>query len=444
MILFPTFRATSVYVPEGIEILASKLRYDKKLHERTDLTRKELLTLTDLCVSEPYFECEFGTYIQEEGAPMGGPLSDLLADLIIENKIEKSIANHPKWGTLVDWIRKADDTFMEWTSSMEELQHFFSFLNSLHPKIQWSMEISKNNQISFLDVLVIKNGSEILTSVYRKPSASNRYIHYTSAHPWKDKTAAMRFLKARALDYCSPQFLDAELTFLKQIFLLNGYPSHIIDRFIHNHPNPNPPISQSDNDTQNTNKGFLAPFHPAATRLFRTLNRKFNIKPIFTSTPTLANHLFKRRPPIKAIHKPGAIYAIPCECELFYIGETKRTAAIRTNEEKAACSRHDRGSLSFSNNTKNDLGLTQHHKDTQHTFRFDDTQVLTFESNLHKRKLLEGLYIEANKQCLVNLKSGSKIDNCWTPLIHSIPDLKLKTHSKNSAPSLGQLRNPES
>ena len=420
----------SVYVPEGIEILATKLRYDRKLHERTGLTRKELLTLTELCVSEPYFECELGTYIQDEGAPMGGPLTDLLADLIIENKIEKTIAHHPKWGPLVDWIRKADDTFMEWTNSMEELQLFYSFLNSLHPKIQWSMEISKNNQISFLDVLVIKNGSEILTSVYRKLSASNRYIHYTSAHPWKDKTAAMKFLKARALDYCSPQFLDAELTFLKQTFLLNGYPSHIIDRFIHNRPDF--PNLQSDNDNQNTNQGFLAPFHPAATRLFRTLNKKFNIKPIFTSTPSLANHLLKRRPPTKAIHKPGAVYAIPCECDLFYIGETKRTAAIRTNEEKAACLRCDRGTLSFSNNSKNDLGLTLHHKVTQHNFKFDDTQILTIETNWHKRKLLEGLYIEANKHCLVNLKSGSKVDNCWTPLIHAIPALKLMTTLKNS------------
>ena len=93
----------SVYVPEGLEILKTKLRYDRKLHERTDLSRQELLTLTQLCVFEPYFECELGTFIQDEGAPMGGPLSDLLADLIIENKIEKAIAEHPRWGSLVDW-----------------------------------------------------------------------------------------------------------------------------------------------------------------------------------------------------------------------------------------------------------------------------------------------------------------------------------------------------
>ena len=135
-----------MYVPEGLDLLASALFKDRKLHLRTDLSRKELMTLTQLCVSEPYFECELGTYIQDQGAPMGGPLSDLLADLIIENKIEKPISINPKWGPLVDWVRKADDTFLEWRSTVAELNLFHEFLNSLHPRIQWSMEVSSANK----------------------------------------------------------------------------------------------------------------------------------------------------------------------------------------------------------------------------------------------------------------------------------------------------------
>ena len=37
-----------------------------------------------------------------------------LADLVIENKIEAKIANHPIWKSKVDWVHKADDTFMTW------------------------------------------------------------------------------------------------------------------------------------------------------------------------------------------------------------------------------------------------------------------------------------------------------------------------------------------
>ena len=103
-------------------------------------------------------------------------------------------------------------------------------------------------------------------------------------------------------------------------------------------------------------------------------------------------------------------------------GETGRTAAIRTAEEKTACEKVDRTN-ELSTNTTNDLGITTHHKETGHTFQFSDTRVLTYETNSHRRKLLEGLYIEANKEKLVNLKSGTRVDNCWTPLLSSIPSL---------------------
>ena len=120
----------------------------------------------------------------------------------------------------------------------------------------------------------------------------------------------------------------------------------------------------------------------------------------------------------------GAIYAVPCECNLLYIGETKRTTTIRTAEEKAACLKVDRTNKLPNNNT-NDLGITTHHKLTGHTFLFHKTKVLANEISWHQRKLLEGLYIEANKNKLVNLKSGTRVDNCWTPLLSSIPNLNV-------------------
>ena len=85
------------------------------------------------------------------------------------------------------------------------------------------MELPTNNSIPFLDILITKLDQQILTSVYRKPSASSRYIHYSSAHPWKDKLAAIKSLLSRAYDYCSPQFLQDELTLLTNTFLQNGY-----------------------------------------------------------------------------------------------------------------------------------------------------------------------------------------------------------------------------
>jgi hypothetical protein len=358
---------------------------------------------------------------------MGGPLSGLLADLIIENKIEKPIATHPRWGKLVDWIRKADDTFLEWTSTPHDLHEFHQFLNSLHPTIKWTMELEKDNRIPFLDVLIIKSPPQLLTTVYRKCSASNRYIHFTSSQPWSEKSAALKTLRRRAEDYCStPQLLEEELLLLSQIFLQNGFPAQTIHRILHKQSPSTHPLTDPDASLEEPPKPsptFFAPFHPSARRLFKTLQTKFNITTIHTKTTTLGNILLKRRP-IRPLHSPGVVYAIPCECSKFYIGETKRTAAIRTSEEAAACAKVDKTNK-LSTNQNADLGITTHHKQTGHTFQFHSTKIISSETNWYKRKLLEGLYIQTNKEHTVNLKAGTKVDNCWAPTIASIPNMKI-------------------
>ena len=75
---------------------------ENSVHEKTDLTKQEIKQLVRLCTEQPYFECEFGFFLQKGGTQMGGPLSRLLADLISENKLEKVIQNHPKWGQIWD------------------------------------------------------------------------------------------------------------------------------------------------------------------------------------------------------------------------------------------------------------------------------------------------------------------------------------------------------
>ena len=56
-----------------------------------------------------------------------------MADLVLED-IESKIRANRKWKHKWDWVRYIDDTFMNWEDSLEELEEFITFLNSLHPK----------------------------------------------------------------------------------------------------------------------------------------------------------------------------------------------------------------------------------------------------------------------------------------------------------------------
>ena len=155
---------------------------------------------------------------------MGGPLSRCLSDLIVEKKIEKQISEHPVWGPIWDWVRLIDDTLSVWESK-EKFLEFFEFLNTLHPDIKWTNETEEVGKIAIFDILIIRRDKGYSTTVYRKHSASDRYIHYSSAQAWKEKSSDIRTLKSRAIEYCSDEYLLAEeLNHLLEVFIQNGYP----------------------------------------------------------------------------------------------------------------------------------------------------------------------------------------------------------------------------
>ena len=56
----------------------------------------------------------------------------------------------------------------------------FYHSQSYHSNIQFTMEIDQNNQIPFLDVLLIHNKETISTTVYRKVTNKDIYINWKS------------------------------------------------------------------------------------------------------------------------------------------------------------------------------------------------------------------------------------------------------------------------
>ena len=85
-----------------------------------------------------------------------------------------------EWKHECNLFRYIDDTFMSWEDLLEELEEFIIFLSSLHPNIKWTSKIEKDDQISFLDILVFCNEESSESTVHRKEPCSDRYIHFSS------------------------------------------------------------------------------------------------------------------------------------------------------------------------------------------------------------------------------------------------------------------------
>ncbi|KAJ8959219.1 hypothetical protein NQ318_022481 [Aromia moschata] len=100
------------------------------------------------------------------------------------------------------WFRYVDDIFAVFDTKAINLDNLVAKLNNRFPTIQFRYEVEHNEQLPFLDVLVIRNSENKLEfDVYRKETAILRYIPKDSHHLSQHKMASFNFLIHRLLNF---------------------------------------------------------------------------------------------------------------------------------------------------------------------------------------------------------------------------------------------------
>ena len=76
---------------------------------------------------------------------------------------------------MTNWERYVDGTivFVE----PDAIDHVLFALDSFHEKISFTYEQQINGKISFLDILILKNGNRFETIVHRKSPHNDIYMH---------------------------------------------------------------------------------------------------------------------------------------------------------------------------------------------------------------------------------------------------------------------------
>ncbi|XP_030834545.1 uncharacterized protein LOC115921322 [Strongylocentrotus purpuratus] len=141
---------------------------------------------------------------------MGSPLSPVIANILMEHFETTALQTLSQRPSL--WLRYVDDTFVIWPHSRPDLDHFLAHINQHHPSIKFTMETEQNNSIPFLDVLVTKSPSgKPAHQVYRKPTHTDRYLHYRSFHHPSVLQSVPNALIRRAHQLSDADHLDQEI-----------------------------------------------------------------------------------------------------------------------------------------------------------------------------------------------------------------------------------------
>ncbi|MEX5543832.1 hypothetical protein, partial [Pseudomonas poae] len=88
----------------------------------------------------------------------------------------------------------ADDTLCLFDGTARQLNLMKNYLNSINPKLKFTLENDVNDSINFLDISIGKKDGFHTFSIYRKPTATDQTIHASSNHPMNHKLAAFNSL----------------------------------------------------------------------------------------------------------------------------------------------------------------------------------------------------------------------------------------------------------
>ena len=211
---------TNIPHREGLNAVARALEARTNRSVPTRVLLKFLsmiLHLNNFCFNDT-------NYIQTKGCAMGSKCSGSYADIFMGDFEARHI--YPRInGKHKAYTRFKDDIFLIWTGGEAALLDFFQEINAVHGSIKFECKHAKDI-INFLDTNIhINPDGTLKTSLYRKPTDRNAYLHHSSYHPAKHITNIPygHFLRARKI--CSDQTdADNAIADLERKFQERGFP----------------------------------------------------------------------------------------------------------------------------------------------------------------------------------------------------------------------------
>ena len=168
----------------------------------------------------------------------------------MQNNEEQALATYSE--TLPLWLRYVDDAI---TAVHKNKIKFHEHLNKRNTSIQFTKVIEENGKIPFLDCLVTREKNTLRTTVYKKPTHTDRLLGQTSYNPTSHKATTVPTLTRRAQTVChSHDSLTDEAKHLNTVFIKNNYSTDFIERNTYVRPN------NSSNNSYTTKPLYLT-FH---------------------------------------------------------------------------------------------------------------------------------------------------------------------------------------
>ena len=381
-----------------------RLQQDTNLSGRTNLLPNEITSLLTFCLNSTEF-CYNGNYYRQiHGTAMGSPVSVVVANLVMEEIECRALATFNASPRI--YKRYVDDSIC--VINREKIHEFHQHLNQQDVNIKFTIERYADPGLPFLDTLnkVCDDGT-IQVSLYRKKTHTDKYLDFNSHHQKVHKAAVVRTLAHRSETLLVDSDLKSrENDHIKKTLSENGYPKKFVQRHLERKS-----TEKENKEAKEKCKGLaVLPYIQNVTERISRILSSYNIKTCMKPNQTLREILSKPKDQVEKLQQTGVVYSIPCQqCDVKYIGETKRALGTREKEHQAALRR----------NHAKQSALAEHAIQTGHDIDWEHSTIIYKEERWHQRKWLEAWQIAKHgSNALFNRDSGRTLPDSYRSLFN--------------------------
>lgn len=361
-----------------------------KQHVRVE--QNMLVEMINFCFESGYFSFQGEIYDQLDGCSMGNPASPSVANIAMNHIIEEAKQKLP---FPIPFIKVyVDDTFIIIPRDGTDI--LLETFNSIHQRIQFTMELESELGLPFLDTLVKRNGDQLTTEMYSKPTNSNRILNFLSHHPLSQKLGVACGIFNRAVRLSTHDKVDISIEKAKSILRTNNYPNKIVKKCL------GKTRARLEHAPQNATPEKIYSRFPFVAGLSERVGKCFgttNCRLGFYNLNKVRGMYTRLKDKVDPNKRSNEVYKIPCSCNKHYIGQTKQLLKNRLNQHRLDCRNGN-----YLNKDK--TALATHHFDTGHNFQFDKTTILDYETNWWKRNVSEMVFIKLHDT--VNLRTDTQ------------------------------------
>jgi hypothetical protein len=387
----------SIPIKEALELIECLLKCKPNLKEITTFSISSIMKLLKWIFSLTYCEYNDTHYVLDCG-PIGLSVVGEVAIIYMEDFQLR--AKHDAFPELNEWPWYVDDSLLK--CKKEKAGQILDHLNSIEPDIiKFTKEEEENNQLAVLDLEhnVNRKTKKIEFNVHYKKTNTNITIKKKSNHKESTKQGIIKGYGDRARALCDPQYLQAELTNIEEVFVENGFTKKEVQRALQ------PREARAETEEEEQNRGLaMIPNIPELTKKFNNIAKKHNFKTANKTENKVRDLASKAKTPL-GDKNSNVVYDIPCKCEDHgYNGETFRMWRSRKkeHEDKVRLTRRDIDNGNMENAEKRmnegDGGLARHSTECPQGIDWERSRIVGKEQNTTKRKMLEG--VETIKQKL--------------------------------------------